>query len=136
MKPVILLVALAGMFGCPSFVTAHDGPHGGELFCDDKHSHHAELVVDKKANKATVYILDKKAKKEVPIAAKTIVMMVRGSEKPMELMATNMKEGKASQFVLKHEHFGSKLKIGDLTFEIVLQEGKKSVTFKPEHDDE
>jgi hypothetical protein len=115
---------------------AHDGPHGGELYCDGKHKHHAELVVDKTNGKVVVYTLDHKAKKEVPIAASSIVMKVKGLDQPLTLPAAKATDGKASQFTVKHERFKSKFKPSEVTMEIVLEPGKPAVTFTPEHDDE
>ena len=117
-------------------VRAHDGPHGGELFADSKHKHHAELVVDKKTGKALVYMLDAKAKKEVPIAASSIVMKVKGIDKALTLTAANSADGKASQFAINHDRFKSAWKPSEVTFEIVLERGKPAVTFTPEHDDD
>jgi hypothetical protein len=123
------------LLGAPA-VRAHDGPHGGELYCDGKHKHHAELVVDKTTGKVVVYTLDHKAKKEVPIAASSIVVKVKGLDKDLTLAAANTKEGKSSQFTVKHERFKSKFKPSEVTMEIVLEPGKPAVTFTPEHDDE
>lgn len=121
---------------CSSAAVAHDGPHGGELYCDGQHKHHAELVLNRKTGQALVYVLDSKGKKEVPIASSTIVMKVKGVEKDLQLSASNMTNGKASQFTVKHDRFTSKLKASDVTFEIVLGPGQPAVTFKPEHDDD
>ncbi|MBL8822141.1 MAG: hypothetical protein JNJ77_06095 [Planctomycetia bacterium] len=115
---------------------AHDGPHGGELFCDGKHKHHAEWCLDAKTGKATIYVLDKKAKNETPIKAETIVVKFKGLDKPLAFQAHNIKEGKSSQFVLQHDRFKSKFKPSDITMEIVMEEGKPAVVFHPEHEDD
>jgi len=131
-----LIAALLACFALVPFVCAHDGPHGGELFCDGQHKHHAELVVDTKTGKALVYLLDNKGKKEVPYAIASITMSVKGMATELALTATNVKDGKASQFSLKHPRFTNKLKPSDVTLAIVLEPGKPAVHFKPEHDDD
>src|SRR5690349_4397729 len=113
-KLCLTLTALAGALVAAPAALAHDGPHGGELYCDGKHKHHAELVVDKTTGKVVVYTLDNKAKKEVPIAASSIVLKVKGVDKDLTLAATNTADGKASQFTAKHERFKSKFKASEV----------------------
>jgi hypothetical protein len=129
-----LSLALLTLF--PLLMQAHDGPHGGELYCDGKHSHHAELCVDAKTGKATIYILDKKGKNEVPLTTKTISVKVKNVEPALEFKADKTKDGKSSQYVFTHPRFMSKLKPSDVKMEIVLVEGKPAVVFDPEHDDD
>lgn len=119
-----------------SNAVAHDGPHGGELYCDGKHKNHAEWCVDAKTGKVIVYVLDKKGKNEFPIKADAIVVKVKSLDKPLEFKAQNAKDGKSAQFVFQHDKFKSKLKPSDITLEIVLEEGKPAVVFHPEHDDD
>ena len=135
-SPILSLMLIWLVSLVPTRAMAHDGPHGGELFCDGKHAWHTELCVDAKSGKATVYILDKKAKKEVPIGSETISIQMKGIEKPLLFEATNSKEGKSSQFVLHHDRFKSKFKPSELTMHIVLEKGKPAVTFTPEHEDD
>jgi hypothetical protein len=136
MNPKLLLALLLTLLLYTPALRAHDGPHGGELYIDSKHKHHAELVVDKKTGKALVYMLDGKAKKEVPIASSSIVMRVKGIDKALTLAAANTLDGKASQFSTSHDRFKSAMKPSEVTFEIVLEPGKPAVTFTAEHDDD
>lgn len=131
-----LAFTITAMVLLSSRAQAHDGPHGGELYINKSHSHHIELVLKAKEEKAVVYILDKKAKEAVWIPAKTIEFTVKGSDKPFVLEATNFKDGKASEFVLKNSRFGSKIKPSETGFKAVLEAGKDATDFKPEHDDD
>ena len=116
---------------------AHDGPHGGILYCNAKHTHHAEFCLDTKTGTATIYVLDNRAQKEVAVEAKSIPVVLKGYENSkLEFAAVDAKNGKASKFVLKHDRFKNKLKPSELKIYILLEPGKALVEFIPEHEDD
>ena len=118
-------------------IHAHDGPHGGELYCNSKHTHHAELCLDTKTGTATIYVLDNKAQKEVPVQVKSIPVDLKGYENSkLEFTAVDSRDGKASKFVLKHDRFKNKLKPSELKIYVLLDPAKALVEFKPEHGDD
>ncbi len=78
----------------------HQGPHGGHVIeLGRNHQNHAELVDDEQASSVTIYILDKDLK-ELPIEQQslTLNLMVDGVATTFELSATDVSDGKASQF--------------------------------------
>jgi hypothetical protein len=116
---------------------AHDGPHGGVLYCNSKHTHHAELCLDAKTGTATIYVLDARADKEVPVPSDTIPIDLKGFEdSKLEFKPLNQKDGKASRYALKHDRFKKPLKPSEMKIYILLHPDKALTVFKPEHDDD
>jgi hypothetical protein len=88
-------------------------PHGGTLFAEPGHKHHAELKIDKDAKTATVYLFDAKVKNGSPTSAPAITLTIKnGGAVQVPLKAERQDgdpAGKSSRFVGTHDKLAGDL---------------------------
>ncbi len=124
----------AALLTVACFAFAENGPNGGALYEGAKHKFHAELKVDAKLQTATVYILDNKAQKQVPIPAKNLAMILKGTSAPIVFDAVPSKTDTklASVFTAKDKRFATALKFEEIEFRFVVDNSGKIHTFQYE----
>ena len=114
-----LVAALGFLFGNVAKAEDHVGPHKGTIVEWGEEEYHLELVTDMKAGTVTLYVYggeeDLKKGTAKPIDAKTLTLSLK--TKPtltLKLEAKPTKDdpaGKCSVFVVKHEVFGTGMKL-------------------------
>lgn len=139
----LMALALASLLGSgkASAQDKHEhpatGPHKGALAEWGEEEYHVEVTFDHKNKTAVIYILDGSAKKAKPIAAREIVLTIKG--KPpvtLKVLAAPDKDdpqGSSSRFAGKHDLFG---KHQDFEGTVSGKVGNKpySGDFKAKHD--
>ncbi len=107
-----------------------EGDKSTGLYEGANHKYHARLKIDAAKKTATVDILDSKAKKAVPIKARTIEMVIKGTDTPIVLKAVPRKgqTDTASRFVGTSKRLAAKVKFEDVEFNIRV-DGKKATRF-------
>jgi hypothetical protein len=111
---------------------AEEAPHGGTLFATPDHNYHLELKMEK-GKPAILYVLAKNAADSVPMAARSLVLKVKGDKAVnIEFLPDRQKkdpEGEASQFTAPADKMPENLNLEKVEISTEVKKGTETIPY-------